>query len=154
DDLYPLRRADPQGRGSRRSHERRRAPRVLATERHRWHRAPARPRPLLQGRARPRRWARPAHLRPARRRLGASQGRRSRDRDPDHMTSLKLSSRFSLPVDVVTEAIGIVATRGAGKSFTSAVLIEEAIAAGVPVVVLDPTGVYHGLRSNAAGDGP
>ena len=60
--------------------------------------------------------------------------------------SLKISDDFSLPVDVAGEAIGILATRGAGKSFTSAVLVEELFDAGIQVVVLDPTGVYWGLR--------
>lgn len=70
------------------------------------------------------------------------------------MSDLKIAPGFVLPLDVVTEAIGIVATRGAGKSFTSAVVLEEAYAAGVPFVVIDPNGVYWGLRSNAKGDGP
>jgi hypothetical protein len=68
------------------------------------------------------------------------------------MNELKISRDLALPVDVVTEAIGIVATRGAGKSYTSAVLLEEADAAGVPFVVIDPNGVYWGLRSTAKGD--
>lgn len=67
---------------------------------------------------------------------------------------LKISKQLELPLDVVTEAVGIVATRGAGKSFTSAVVLEEAHAAHVPFVVIDPNGVYWGLRSNAKGDGP
>lgn len=70
------------------------------------------------------------------------------------MSDLHIARGFHLPLDVVTEAVGIVATRGAGKSFTSAVLLEEAAAARVPFVVVDPNGVYFGLRSNAAGDGP
>ncbi len=45
--------------------------------------------------------------------------------------SLKISEDFSLPVDVAGEAIGILATRGAGKSFASAVLVEELYDAGI-----------------------
>jgi Helicase HerA, central domain len=59
---------------------------------------------------------------------------------------------FELPLDVVTEAVGIVATRGAGKSYASVVLVEEAHASGVQSVVIDPTGVYWGLRSAASGN--
>lgn len=70
------------------------------------------------------------------------------------MTDLKLGRGFALPLDLVTEATAIVATRGAGKSSTSAVIVEEGFAAGVQTVVIDRTGVYWGLRSNAAGDGP
>jgi hypothetical protein len=64
------------------------------------------------------------------------------------MTKLHISTDFSLPLDVAGEAIGILATRGAGKSFTSAVLVEELFDAGVQTVVLDPTGVYWGLRGS------
>lgn len=69
------------------------------------------------------------------------------------MTVLKIARGFALPLDLVTEATAIVATRGAGKSSASAVLVEEAFALGVQSVVFDRTGVYWGLRSNANGDG-
>jgi len=68
-------------------------------------------------------------------------------------TRLELNSTFSLPLEVAGEATAILATRGAGKSYTSAVLVEELHDAGVPVVVLDPTGVYWGLRGKGASDG-
>lgn len=67
---------------------------------------------------------------------------------------LRLSADLALPLDLVTEATAVVATRGAGKSSTSAVVVEEAFRLGVQCVVFDRTGVYWGLRSNAAGDGP
>lgn len=67
------------------------------------------------------------------------------------MSKLRIAQGFSLPLDVLTEAVGIVALRGAGKTYTSVVLIEEAYAAGVPSVVIDATGVYHGLRTAADG---
>jgi hypothetical protein len=64
---------------------------------------------------------------------------------------LRISAELALPLDIAGEAIGVLATRGAGKSYTSAVLVEELYAAGVQLVVLDPTGVYWGLRSSADG---
>jgi uncharacterized protein len=67
------------------------------------------------------------------------------------MADLRISDDLSLPLAVAGEAIGVLATRGAGKSYTSAVLVEELHAAGVQLVVLDPTGVYWGLRSSADG---
>lgn len=67
-------------------------------------------------------------------------------------TDLRLGAGLTLPLDIVTEATAIVATRGAGKSSTGAVLVEEAIAAAVPIVVIDWTGVFWGLRSSAKGD--
>lgn len=66
---------------------------------------------------------------------------------------IKLSKDLTLPLDVAGEAIAILATRGAGKSYTSSVLIEELYLSRVQVVVIDPTGVYWGLRSNAKGTG-
>lgn len=69
-------------------------------------------------------------------------------------TELRIARGFALPLDMVTEATGIVATRGAGKSSASAVIVEESHRLGVQVVVFDRTGVYFGLRSNANGDGP
>lgn len=69
------------------------------------------------------------------------------------MTALKIARGFALPLDLVTEATAIVATRGAGKSSASAVIVEEAFALGVQSVVFDRTGVYWGLRSNVDGDG-
>lgn len=69
------------------------------------------------------------------------------------MKLLQISKTFALPLDVAGEAIAILATRGAGKSFTSAVLIEEFYAAQVQTVTIDPTGVYWGLRSDAKGTG-
>lgn len=68
--------------------------------------------------------------------------------------ALKIGRGFALPLDMVTEATAIVATRGAGKSSTGAVYVEEAIAAHVQTAVLDWTGVFWGLRSNKTGDGP
>jgi uncharacterized protein len=68
-------------------------------------------------------------------------------------TGLKIARGFALPLKLVTEATAIVATRGAGKSSASAVLVEEAEALGVQTVTFDRTGVYWGLRSNRKGTG-
>ena len=56
--------------------------------------------------------------------------------------TLQIGEGLSLmvPLDVATQAIGIVAARGAGKTYCAAVLAEELIGAGVPVVALDPLG--------------
>lgn len=67
---------------------------------------------------------------------------------------LRVSADLELSIDMVTEASAIVATRGAGKSSASAVIVEEAVKLGVQVVIFDRTGVYWGLRSNRKGDGP
>jgi DNA helicase HerA-like ATPase len=65
--------------------------------------------------------------------------------------SLSLSKELSLPAEAVTETFAILAKRGAGKTYTSAVIVEEMLKANLPVVVADPVGVWWGLRSSADG---
>lgn len=64
-----------------------------------------------------------------------------------------LARDLDLTDDFVTQTAAILARRGAGKTYTAKVIAEEMLEAGYPVVVLDPVGVWHGLRSNAAGNG-
>ena len=62
--------------------------------------------------------------------------------------------RLLLPLDVITATIGIVAQKGAGKTYTSKVFVEELAKAALPFVVLDPLGVWWGLRSSPDGKDP
>ncbi|MCC7419825.1 MAG: DUF87 domain-containing protein [Planctomycetaceae bacterium] len=64
---------------------------------------------------------------------------------------LSLSKDLSLPADAVTQTFAILAKRGAGKSYTAAVIAEEMLQTGQPVVIIDPTGAHWGLRSSADG---
>ena len=64
---------------------------------------------------------------------------------------LTLGPGLVLPVEAVTETFAILAKRGAGKTYTAAVLVEEMMSAGLPVVIIDPVGVWWGLRSSADG---
>lgn len=57
----------------------------------------------------------------------------------------------TLPVQFVTESSAILAKKGAGKTNAAIVLIEEAFAAGVPVVSIDPKGDHWGIRAGADG---
>jgi hypothetical protein len=68
-------------------------------------------------------------------------------RDP----TLHLSKDLSLPVEAVTQTFAILAKRGAGKTYTAAVMVEEMLKAGLQLVVVDPVGVWWGLRSSADG---
>lgn len=70
------------------------------------------------------------------------------------MTDLRISPDLALPLDAVTQTIAILARRGAGKTYTASVLVEEVVGAHQPVVVLDPTGAWWGLRSSADGQHP
>jgi hypothetical protein len=64
---------------------------------------------------------------------------------------LRLADELVLPLEAVTETFAILAKRGKGKTSTAVVMAEELIAQGMPVVVLDPVGVWWGLRSSADG---
>jgi hypothetical protein len=67
---------------------------------------------------------------------------------------LHVAKDFALPIDLVTQTIGVLAKRGAGKSYTAAVLAEEMLGAALPVVIADPVGVFWGLRAAANGRDP
>jgi uncharacterized protein len=47
---------------------------------------------------------------------------------------------------------GVLAKKGAGKTYTGRVMAEELHAARVPFVAIDPTGAWWGLRSGADGE--
>lgn len=72
---------------------------------------------------------------------------------PEPPRELRISTTLSLPLKAVTETLGIVATKGKGKTYLLTVLAEEILGTGVQLVLLDVVGVCWGLRSNAAGDG-
>lgn len=60
---------------------------------------------------------------------------------------LNISPTISLPLDTVTQRIGIFGISGSGKTYTSSVLTEELLIAGAQIVVFDPLGVWWGLRA-------
>ena len=66
---------------------------------------------------------------------------------------LQLAPDFVLPRIAVRKRMAIIASTGAGKSYLSMVMIERIVEDGLPVVVIDPLGVYWGLRSSADGMG-
>jgi len=71
------------------------------------------------------------------------------------VSDLRISPEVRLPVDVAGEAIAILAKRGAGKTNTATVLVEELVnRAGVQTVILDPVGAWWGIRSSADGKLP
>lgn len=70
---------------------------------------------------------------------------------PARSRGLVLAPDLTLPIDAVTETFAILGKRGSGKSSTARVMVEELLDAGLPVAVVDPTGVWWGLRSSADG---
>lgn len=67
---------------------------------------------------------------------------------------LKIAAELSLPVDVVTQTIAVLAKRRAGKSYLMRRLVEQLFAASQQVVLVDPKGDQWGIRSAADGKGP
>jgi hypothetical protein len=67
---------------------------------------------------------------------------------------LRVSPDLALPLDAVTETFLILGKRGAGKTNAAVVMAEEMIAAGLRTCIVDPTGVWWGLRSSADGQSP
>lgn len=63
------------------------------------------------------------------------------------MNPLKLGKDFALPAQIVTRTIAILGLRGAGKSNTATVLVEEMLDQNLPPVIIDPTDAWWGLRS-------
>jgi len=70
-------------------------------------------------------------------------------------TLLSIAPNLKLPEEAVTETFAILGKRGSGKTTTTRVLTEELLHVGLPALILDPTGVWWGLRASAdgAGDG-
>lgn len=65
---------------------------------------------------------------------------------------LQVAPGVVLPLDIITQSTGVLAKKGAGKTNLGVVIVEEAYAAGVPVVVVDPKGDWYGIRSGADGN--
>ena len=59
----------------------------------------------------------------------------------------------TIPINAATKTFAILAKRGAGKSYTGAVLAEEFAKVNIPFVVFDPIDVWWGLRLAADGKG-
>lgn len=69
----------------------------------------------------------------------------------EHLPSTK---EVSLPVETITQTLGIVGQKGSGKSHLATVMVEEMLKSNLPVIVIDPMGVFYGLRSSVDGNQP
>lgn len=68
--------------------------------------------------------------------------------------TLHLAPHLSLPLDAVTQTIGILAKRRAGKSYLARRMAEQLLKARQQLVVVDPKGDWWGIRSAADGKTP
>ena len=67
---------------------------------------------------------------------------------------IRLAKGLDLPADAVTQKLAFLGTSGGGKTYGASKLAELMLAAGAQVVVLDPVGVWYGLRLGPGGRGP
>lgn len=67
------------------------------------------------------------------------------------MKTLKISKEISLPLDAVTQTFGFIGRKGAGKTYLATMVAEQMLDANAQVVVIDPVGVWYGLRIGADG---
>lgn len=71
---------------------------------------------------------------------------------PKAAARLALAPNLELPAaSAGTQTYGFVARKGGGKSYAASKLAELLFAAGVPVIVIDPVGIWWGLRRGADG---
>jgi hypothetical protein len=70
------------------------------------------------------------------------------------MKTLPISSALFLPIDAVTQKLAFLGRTGSGKSYAAMRLTELMMDAGSQVVILDPVGVWYGLRLNSSGKKP
>lgn len=65
------------------------------------------------------------------------------------MKSLNLSASLKIPATYAGKSAFVAGTKGSGKTYTAGVIAEGLLVLGVQTVVLDPTGVWWGLRHGA-----
>lgn len=70
------------------------------------------------------------------------------------MKTINIAKGLTLPIDVVTQVVAILAKRRAGKSYTMRRITEQLLSAGQQVVMVDPKGDQWGIRSSADGKRP
>lgn len=68
--------------------------------------------------------------------------------------TIELASNLKLPLDAATQKLAFLARSGAGKTYGAGKFVEGLVAAGAQVVVVDPVGVWWGLRLGADGTSP
>src|SRR5437016_1325037 len=69
-------------------------------------------------------------------------------------SALKIAAGLSLPPEIVTETVAVLAKRRVGKSYTMRRIVEQLLEARQQVVIVDPKGDQWGIRSSADGTKP
>jgi hypothetical protein len=85
---------------------------------------------------------------PARPARAAGQGKTA------HAIARRRILPAALPVDALDERIAIVGTAGSGKTYAAKGFVERLLENGAHVTIVDPLGVWWGLRASADGSAP
>ena len=67
--------------------------------------------------------------------------------------TLAIGTGLDLPLEVATQKLAFLGTSGGGKTYAASKLAELMLGAGQQVVILDPVGVWYGLRVGPGGRG-
>ena len=67
------------------------------------------------------------------------------------MKTLQMAKDLKVPSTIANQATCLVGIRGSGKTNSAGVIAEELLDQNQPIVVLDPTDAWFGLRSSADG---
>jgi uncharacterized protein len=67
---------------------------------------------------------------------------------------LVIAKDLALPIDAATQKLAFMGKNGSGKSYAAMKLAEQMLHAGIQVVIIDPVGVWYGLRLAADGKSP
>lgn len=67
---------------------------------------------------------------------------------------IHLAKGLDVPLDITTQKTSLMGGNGSGKTYTTTKIVEEVLRADGWVIVLDPVGIYYGLRLNADGITP
>lgn len=67
---------------------------------------------------------------------------------------MKLAPGLNLPKDAITQKLAFLGRTGSGKTYAATKLAEEMLAVGAQIIVLDPVGVWYGLRLASNGRDP
>ena len=60
----------------------------------------------------------------------------------------------ALPADALDDRIAIVGTAGSGKTYAAKGFVERLLETGARIAIVDPLGVWWGLRASADGSAP
>lgn len=67
---------------------------------------------------------------------------------------IEMADGLTLPANAAVQVYAFLGRRGSGKTFGAGRLVEQVVAAGNQVVILDPVGTWYGLRLAANGKTP